>query len=115
MNKMENIITVKSAMHVMDKETFVKRMAELVEIKQKALEHNRKERQKATESYISQNCQFKIGDKVKYKGKPGTIEDIKAEYDGQFVYDVRFDKKDGTPSCRATTVYEWMSEKIEKA
>ena len=99
----------------MDKETFVKRMAELVEIKQKALEHNRKERQKATESYISQNCQFKIGDKVKYKGKPGTIEDIKAEYDGQFVYDVRFDKKDGTPSCRATTVYEWMPEKIEKA
>ena len=91
-------------MHVMDKETFVKRMAELVEIKQKA-----------TESYISQNCQFKKGDRVKHKGKPGTIEDIKAEYDGKFVYDVRFDKKDGTPSCRVTTVYEWLSEKIEKA
>lgn len=31
----------------MDKETYVKRMAELAEIKQKALEYDRKEREKA--------------------------------------------------------------------
>lgn len=31
----------------MDKETYVKRMAELAEIKQKALEYNRKEREKS--------------------------------------------------------------------
>lgn len=43
----------------MDKETYVKRMAELAEIKQKALEDNRKEREKAAESYITENYPFK--------------------------------------------------------
>ena len=55
----------------MDKETYVKRMAELAEIKQKALEYNRKEREKAAESYITENCPFKKGDRIKYNGKPG--------------------------------------------
>lgn len=58
----------------MDKETYVKRMAELAEIKQKALEYNRKEREKAAESYITENCPFKKGDRIKYNGKPGKIE-----------------------------------------
>lgn len=64
----------------MDKETYVKRMAELAEIKQKALEYNRKEREKAAESYITENCPFKKGDRIKYNGKPGKIEVIKAEH-----------------------------------
>lgn len=99
----------------MDKETFVKRMAELAEIKQKALEYNRKEIAKAAESYIYENCPFKKGDRITYKGKPGKIEDIKAEYDGKFSYDVRYDKKDGTPSMIVTTVYPYAADKIEKA
>lgn len=68
----------------MDKETYVKRMAELAEIKQKALEYNRKEREKAAESYITENCPFKKGDRIKYNGKPGKIEVIKAEHNGIF-------------------------------
>lgn len=43
----------------MDKETYVKRMAELAGIKRKALEYDRKEREKAAESYITENCPFK--------------------------------------------------------
>lgn len=43
----------------MDKETYVKRMAELAEIKQKALEYNRKERENAAESYITENFRLK--------------------------------------------------------
>lgn len=99
----------------MDKETFVNRMAELAEIKQKALEYNRKEIEKAAESYISENCPFKKGDRIKYNGKPGTIEVIRAEYNGNFLYDVRFDKKDGTPSLRVTSIYQNEANKIEKA
>lgn len=99
----------------MDKETYVKRMAELAEIKQKALEYNRKEREKAAESYISENCPFKKGDRIKYNGKPGTIEVIRVEYNGKFLYDVRFDKKDGTPSLRVTRIYPNEVNKIEKA
>lgn len=99
----------------MDKETFVKRMAELSQIKQKALEYNRKEIEKAAESYITEKCPFKKGDKVKYKGKTGKIESIRAEYDGRFSYDVRYDKKDGTPSLIVTTVYTFSADKIEKA
>lgn len=72
----------------MDKETYVKRMAELAEIKQKALEYNR---------------------------KPGKIEIIKAEHNGNFSYEVRFDKKDGTPSVRVTSVYPLLKiDKMEK-
>ena len=84
----------------MDKETYVKRMAEFSEIKQKALEYNRKEREKAAESYITEYCPFKKGDRIKYNGKPGKIEVIKAEHNGNFSYEVRFDKKDGTPTVR---------------
>lgn len=53
----------------MDKETYVKRMAELAEIKQKTLEYNRKEREKAAESYITENCPFKKGDRKKIQRK----------------------------------------------
>lgn len=99
----------------MDKETYVKRMAELAEIKQKALEYNRKEREKAAESYITENCPFKKGDRIKYNGKPGKIEVIKAEYNGNFSYEVRFDKKDGTPLVRVTSVYPLSKiDKMEK-
>ena len=95
----------------MDKETYVKRMAELAEIKQKDLEYNRKER----ENYITENCPFKKGDRIKYNGKPGKIEVIKAEHNGNFSYEVRFDKKDGTPSVRVTSVYPLLKiDKMEK-
>lgn len=47
----------------MDKETYVKRMAESAEIKQKALQFNDKEREKAVESYNAANCPFKVGEK----------------------------------------------------
>lgn len=49
----------------MDKETYVKRVQELNHIRQKALEYNEKEKAKADESYIKENCPFKIGDRVK--------------------------------------------------
>lgn len=88
----------------MDKDTYVKRLAELSGIKQKALEYYRKERVKAAESYITENCPFKKGDRIIYKGKHGKIEAIKTEHDGNFLYEVRFDKKDGTPSVRVTSV-----------
>lgn len=58
----------------MDKETYVKRVQELNHIRQKALEYNEKEKAKADESYIKENCPFKKGDRIKYNGKPGKIE-----------------------------------------
>ena len=99
----------------MDKETYVKRVAELAEIKQKALEYNKRERNKVMESYLEKNCPFKAGERVTYKGKPGTLFAVRADSTGKFEYDFRPDKKDGTPSCRVTTVYEWSEYKIEKA
>lgn len=48
----------------MDKETYVKRMAELNHIREKALQFNDKEREKAVESYNAANCPFKVGEKV---------------------------------------------------
>lgn len=35
---------------------------------------------------IAENYPFKVGDKAIYKGKPGTIETIKATSDGSFEY-----------------------------
>lgn len=99
----------------MDKETYVKRMAELNNIREKTLQFNDKEREKAAESYITENCPFKKGDRIKYNGKPGKIEVIKAEHNGNFSYKVRFDKKDGTPSVRVTSVYPLLKiDKMEK-
>lgn len=99
----------------MDKETYVKRMAELAEIKQKALEYNRKEREKAAESYRTENYPCKKGDRIKYNGKPGKIGVIKAEHYGNCSYGVWFDKKDGTPSVRVTSIYPWLNtDKMEK-
>lgn len=43
------------------------------------------------------------------------IETIRAEYDGNFSYDVRLDKKDGTPSLRVVSVYSCFRDKIQKA
>lgn len=98
----------------MDKETYAKRVQELNHIKQKALDYNRKEREKADESYIAENCPFKVGDKAIYKGKPGTIETIKTTSDGSFEYYFRPNKKDGTPSLKGTNVY-WYNRGLEKA
>lgn len=99
----------------MDKETYVKRMAELNHIREKALQFNDKEREKAAESYITENCPFKKGDRIKYNGKPGKIEVIKAEHNGNFSYEVRFDKKNGTPSVRVTSIYPLLkTDKMEK-
>lgn len=99
----------------MDKETYIKRIAELNHIREKALEYNIKEREKTAESYITENCPFKKGDRIKYNGKPGKIEVIKAEHNGNFSYEVRFDKKDGTPSVRVTSVYPLLKiDKMEK-
>lgn len=99
----------------MDKETYVKRVQELNHIRQKALEYNEKEKAKADESYIKENCPFKKGDRIKYNGKPGKIEVIKAERNGNFSYEVRFDKKDGTPSVRVTSIYPLLkTDKMEK-
>ena len=80
-------------------------MDELSKIRERALDYNRRETKKVVESYITENCPFKKGDRITYKGKPGMIETIRAEYDGNFSYDVRLDKKDGTPSLRVVSVY----------
>jgi hypothetical protein len=99
----------------MDKETYVKRMAELAEIKQKALEYNRKEREKAAESYITENCPFKIGDRVKQGENIGTIEEIRVDNDGKFEYTIRKEKKDGTPSKICFKTFSWYRNNVEKA
>jgi hypothetical protein len=39
----------------------------------------------------------------------------KAEHNGNFSYEVRFDKKDGTPSVRVTSIYPLLkTDKMEK-
>lgn len=54
-------------------------------------------------------------ERIKETGKPGKIEVIKAEYNGNFSYEVRFDKKDGTPSVRVTSIYPLLkTDKMEK-
>lgn len=59
----------------MDKETYVKRMAELNHIREKALQFNDKEREKAVESYNAANCPFKVGEKVIFTlNRSGIIE-----------------------------------------
>lgn len=80
----------------MDKETYVKRVQELNHIRQKALEYNEKEKAKADESYIKENCPFNIGDRVKQGENIGTIEEIRVDNDGKFEYTIRKEKKDGT-------------------
>ena len=82
----------------MDKETYVKRVQELNHIRQKALEYNDKEKAKADESYIKDNCPVKIGDRVKQGENIGTIEEIRVDNDGKFEYTIRKEKKDDTPS-----------------
>lgn len=83
----------------MDKETYVKRMAELNHIREKALQFNDKEREKAVESYNAANYPFKVGEKVIFTlNRSGIIEKIYANDYGDFSYDIRTIKKDGEPS-----------------
>ena len=77
----------------MDKETYVKRVQELNHIRQKALEYNEKEKAKADESYIKENCPFKIGDRVKQGENIGTIEEIRVDNDGKSEYTIRKKRK----------------------
>ena len=97
----------------MDKETFVKRMSELAEIKRKALEYDGKEREKATESYIAEACPFKVGKKVKLNGREAIMSSIEAFVDGDFRYKIRMIKKDGTPHIRETVVYSWEYGRLQ--
>jgi hypothetical protein len=61
----------------MDKETYVKRMAGLNHIREKALLFNDKEREKAVESYNAANCPFKVGEIVIFSlNRSGIIEKI---------------------------------------
>lgn len=60
------------------------------------MEYNEKEKAKADESYIKENCPFKIGDRVKQGENIGTIEEIRVDNDGKFEYTIRKEKKDGT-------------------
>lgn len=99
----------------MDKEAFLKRIKELAEIREKALEYERKEKEKAAENYIIESCPFKKGDRIIFKGKPGIIETIRAEYNGNFSYDIRFTKIDGKPYKNTTTIYWWFNRGLEKA
>ena len=86
---------------VMDKETYVKRVQELNHIRQKALEYNEKEKAKADESYIKENCPFKIGDRVKQGENIGTIEEIRVHNDGlSFEYTIRKEKKRRHPCLK---------------
>lgn len=99
----------------MDKGTYVKRTAESAGIKQKALEYNGKEREKAAESYMTENRPFEKGDRIKYNGKPGKTEVVKAEHNGNFPYETGSGKKDGTPPVRVTGIYPLLkTDKMEK-
>lgn len=99
----------------MDKETYVKRVQELNHIRQKALEYNEKEKAKADESSIKENCPFKIGDRVKQGENIGTIEEIRVDNDGKFEYTIRKEKKDGTPSKICFKTFSWYRNNVEKA
>lgn len=98
----------------MDKETYIKRIAELNHIREKALQFNDKEREKAVESYNAANCPFKVGEKVIFAlNRSGIIEKIYANDYGNFSYDIRTIKKDGEPSKIIVHTNTW--EKIYKA
>lgn len=87
----------------------------LYDIKQKALEYNKKEKAKADESYITENCPFKIGDRVKQDSNVGTIEEIRVDNNGKFEYTIRKEKKDGTPSKNVFRTFSWYRNNVEKA
>lgn len=90
----------------MNREEFIDKVRELAHTRKKAIEYNDKQRRIAEESYIAENCPFKEGDKVVVPpNRQGTIERINADEFGDFSFDVRFLKKDGTPSLLTRTVY----------
>lgn len=88
----------------MDKETYLEEI--------KALE---KKRIELKNKYMDECCPYKIGEKVIFDKKPGTIERIVVQFGGDFTYYVRMTKKDGTPSLNVREVYSWVLNKLEKA
>ena len=98
----------------MDKETYIKRIAELNHIREKALQFNDKEREKAVESYNAASCPFKVGEKVIFApNRSGIIEKIHTNDSGNFSYDIRTIKRDGEPSKIIVHTNTW--DKIYKA
>lgn len=96
----------------MDKETYVKRMAELNHIREKALQFNDKEREKAVESYNAANYPFKVGEKVIFtQNRSGIIEKIYANDFGDFSYDIRTIKK-GRGTVKDNYSYKYMGQDI---
>ena len=69
----------------MDKETYIKRIAELNHIREKALEYNDKEKAKANESYMKENFPFKNGDCIRIGNETGTIVNVQPQSDGKFL------------------------------
>lgn len=84
-------------------------------IKTKGFGVQRKGKAKADESYIKENCPFKIGDRVKQGENIGTIEEIRVDNDGKFEYTIRKEKKDGTPSKICFKTFSWYRNNVEKA
>lgn len=98
----------------MDKETYVKRMAELNHIGKRLCSLMIKKGKKAVESYNAANCPFKVGEKVIFTpNRRGIIEKIYANDYGDFSYDIRTIKKDGEPSKIIIHTNTWY--KIYKA
>lgn len=98
----------------MDKETYIKRIAELNHIRENTLQFNDKEREKAEESYKDASCPFKVGEKVIFSvNRSGIIEKIYVNSYGDFSFDVRPIKKNGEPSRIFVHINSF--EKINKA
>lgn len=98
----------------MDKETYVKRIAELNHIMEKALEYNDKEKAKANESYMKENFPFKNGDCIRIGNETGTIVNVQPQSDGKFFIEWVKNKKDGTPYKRISLMNSIEVDEIEK-
>lgn len=95
----------------MDKETYVKRMAELNHIREKALQFNDKRKGKAVESYNAANS-FQGRRKVIFTlNRSGIIEKIYANDYGDFSYDIRTIKK-GRGTVKDNYSYKYMGQDI---
>lgn len=99
----------------MDKETYIKRIAELNLIREKALEYNDKEKAKVNESYMKENFPFKNGDCIRIGNETGTIVNVQPQSDGKFFIEWVKNKKDGTPYKRISLMNSIEVEEIEKA
>ena len=78
------------------------------------MEYNKKEKTKADESYISENCPFKVGDKVKMFDETGIISKIIAENDGRFSAKWKKYKPDGKKTYREESITIWQFDKFLK-